>query len=240
MAAELQSPEFPFTGIPTSAATAIATNSTAVISPIEPDTTGAPPKRQRRPSVRLGEIGDQSAATLSYESHLPRAKQHWRSSKSVKARSITHLNGNDAVDVNGDVNLEFRHRKARRPTVKRVRSSWISKDGGVDGDGDDGDNGFRDDFDQSPINSTDMWQGNIRSRVSDDGLEIDNVPESGVRSWLIELGLSRYAPVFEVHEVDDEVLPLLTLEDLKDMGINAVGSRRKLYSAIQKLGKGFS
>jgi hypothetical protein len=29
------------------------------------------------------------------------------------------------------------------------------------------------------------------------------------------------------------------LEDLKDMGINAVGSRRKLYSAIQKLRKGF-
>jgi hypothetical protein len=54
------------------------------------------------------------------------------------------------------------------------------------------------------------------------------------------LGLGRYAPVFEVHEVDDEVLPMLTLEDLKDMGINAVGSRRKLYCAIQKLGKGFS
>jgi hypothetical protein len=40
--------------------------------------------------------------------------------------------------------------------------------------------------------------------------------------------------------VDDEVLPMLTLEDLKDMGINAVGSRRKMFCAIQKLGKGFS
>ncbi|KAG6495409.1 hypothetical protein ZIOFF_043217 [Zingiber officinale] len=38
----------------------------------------------------------------------------------------------------------------------------------------------------------------------------------GMRSWLKELGLSRYAPVFEIHEVDDEVLPLLTLDDLKD------------------------
>lgn len=57
----------------------------------------------------------------------------------------------------------------------------------------------------------------------------------GVKAWLDGLGLSRYAPVFEIHEVDDEVLPLLTLEDLKDMGIGAVGSRRKLYAAIQKL-----
>ncbi|KAB1217516.1 hypothetical protein CJ030_MR4G028397 [Morella rubra] len=64
--------------------------------------------------------------------------------------------------------------------------------------------------------------------------------EDGVRIWLNGLGLGRYAPVFEVHEVDDEVLPMLTLDDLKDMGINAVGSRRKMYCAIQKLGKGFS
>lgn len=63
---------------------------------------------------------------------------------------------------------------------------------------------------------------------------------SGVRDWLIGLGLGRYAPVFEIHEVDDEVLPMLTLEDLKDMGINAVGSRRKMYTAILKLRKGFS
>lgn len=64
--------------------------------------------------------------------------------------------------------------------------------------------------------------------------------EDGVRMWLNGLGLGHYAPVFEIHEVDDEVLPLLTLEDLKDMGINTVGSRRKMYCAIQKLGKGFS
>jgi hypothetical protein len=64
--------------------------------------------------------------------------------------------------------------------------------------------------------------------------------EDGVRIWLNSLGLGRYAPVFEIHEVDDEVLPKLTLEDLKDMGINAVGSRRKMFCAIQKLGKGFS
>ncbi|CAA0831772.1 Sterile alpha motif (SAM) domain-containing protein [Striga hermonthica] len=60
---------------------------------------------------------------------------------------------------------------------------------------------------------------------------------NGVRAWLTELGLQKYNPLFEIHEVDDEVLALLTLDDLKDMGISAVGSRRKMYSSIQKLVK---
>ncbi|KAF8389893.1 hypothetical protein HHK36_024411 [Tetracentron sinense] len=56
-----------------------------------------------------------------------------------------------------------------------------------------------------------------------------------VRRWLEELGLGKYACIFEIHEVDEEALPLLTFEDLKEMGINAVGIRRKMYSAIQHL-----
>ncbi|KNA21007.1 hypothetical protein SOVF_047230 [Spinacia oleracea] len=132
-----------------------------------------------------------------------------------------------------------------------------------------GEEGFRDfdpeidgpDQEQSPINSTDdvgahldMWHAHNRrsiraTRVSnsqqDLGMETNSRNrgiglEEGVRKWLVELGLGRYAPVFEIHEVDEEVLPYLTLEDLKDMGINAVGSRRKLYAAILKLRKGLS
>ncbi|CAI9113182.1 OLC1v1013747C1 [Oldenlandia corymbosa var. corymbosa] len=68
----------------------------------------------------------------------------------------------------------------------------------------------------------------------------DSVERNGVKIWLNQLGLGRYAPVFEVHEVDDEVLPMLTLEDLKDMGISAVGTRRKMFCSIQKLNRGFS
>ncbi|XP_057773854.1 uncharacterized protein LOC130993118 [Salvia miltiorrhiza] len=110
---------------------------------------------------------------------------------------------------------------------------------------------------QSPINSAenmglqfwDQQRRGSRARVSEiNGVHLNEVnsPEKnnegnlGVREWLIGLGLGRYAPVFEIHEVDDEVLPMLTLEDLKDMGINAVGSRRKMYSSILKLRKGFS
>ncbi|KAJ0105344.1 hypothetical protein Patl1_18958 [Pistacia atlantica] len=58
---------------------------------------------------------------------------------------------------------------------------------------------------------------------------------STVRGWLEELGFGKYAGVFEMHEVDEETLPLLTLEDLKEMGVFAVGPRRKLYNAIQQL-----
>lgn len=66
-----------------------------------------------------------------------------------------------------------------------------------------------------------------------------DVDNTGVRMWLNDLGLRKYAPLFDIHGVDDEVLPLLTLEDLKDMGINEVGVRRKLYSSIQKLERSF-
>eukprot|EP01018_Ginkgo_biloba_P017298 Gb_03120 [translate_table: standard] len=68
----------------------------------------------------------------------------------------------------------------------------------------------------------------------------NTVQDSVVRTWLNGLGLGRYAQLFEMHEVDNEVLPLLTLDDLRDMGINAVGSRRKMYNAIQKLQKSFT
>ncbi|CAI8619322.1 unnamed protein product [Vicia faba] len=113
---------------------------------------------------------------------------------------------------------------------------------------------------QSPIHSMenlgiDGHRRSFKSRDHNDGIDLSGPSENdvrnenggrirsgedGIRIWLNGLGLGRYAPVFEVHEVDDEVLPKLTLEDLKDMGINAVGSRRKLFCAIQKLGKGFS
>ncbi|OVA04888.1 Sterile alpha motif domain [Macleaya cordata] len=64
------------------------------------------------------------------------------------------------------------------------------------------------------------------------------VGNNTVSEWLEDLGFSKYVGLFKMHEVDEEVLPELTFEDLKDMGITAVGSRRKLYSAIQRLKEG--
>ncbi|KAG6472470.1 uncharacterized protein LOC122029170 [Zingiber officinale] len=126
--------------------------------------------------------------------------------------------------------------------ARRVRSNWVLKaDEGMEdadfktGGGEDAVNdGFTEGSDSPSRRRT---RGRVR--VSDsrgtgpvvkgeapsdmDGVEwIDpngfcsSEEDGGVRSWLKELGLSRYAPVFKIHEVDDEVLPLLTLDDLKD------------------------
>ncbi|CAM6129574.1 unnamed protein product [Calypogeia fissa] len=60
--------------------------------------------------------------------------------------------------------------------------------------------------------------------------------ESRVRDWLSSLGLDKYSDLFEENEVDNDVLHLLTFEDLKEMGVVAVGARRKMFAAIQALG----
>lgn len=62
-------------------------------------------------------------------------------------------------------------------------------------------------------------------------------PLLGVRQWLHNLGLGNYIKLFEAHEVEPEVLPLLTFEDLKEMGVFAVGPRRKMFYAIQQFRK---
>src|SRR6266581_187442 len=50
------------------------------------------------------------------------------------------------------------------------------------------------------------------------------------------LGLERYVPAFRDNEIDWEVLPKLTSEDLREIGVAAIGHRRKLLDAIAALG----
>src|ERR1700676_4905718 len=57
-----------------------------------------------------------------------------------------------------------------------------------------------------------------------------------VASWLQQLGLAQYEPAFRDNEVDGDVLPDLTADDLIAIGVTAVGHRRKLLSAIAALG----
>ena len=59
-----------------------------------------------------------------------------------------------------------------------------------------------------------------------------------VAAWLQRLGLGQYEPAFRDHAVDGEVLAGLTPEDLKDIGVAAVGHRRKLLDAIAALRAG--
>ena len=53
--------------------------------------------------------------------------------------------------------------------------------------------------------------------------------------WLRSLGLEKYEAAFRENEIDETVLPSLTAEDLKDLGVDIVGHRRKLLNAIALL-----
>jgi hypothetical protein len=50
------------------------------------------------------------------------------------------------------------------------------------------------------------------------------------------LGLERYLPAFRDNEIDWEVLPKLTSDDLREIGVAAIGHRRKLLEAIAAIG----
>src|SRR6516162_9109304 len=53
--------------------------------------------------------------------------------------------------------------------------------------------------------------------------------------WLRSLGLEQYEAAFRENAIDEKLLPRLTAEDLKDLGVNLVGHRRLLLDAITVL-----
>src|SRR6201993_5370294 len=61
------------------------------------------------------------------------------------------------------------------------------------------------------------------------------VPLMDVGGWLRRLGLDQYEAAFRENKIDDTVLPSLTAEDLKELGVGSVGHRRKLLDAIAVL-----
>ena len=56
-----------------------------------------------------------------------------------------------------------------------------------------------------------------------------------VAAWLRGLGLAQYASAFRDNDVDGEVLPELTADDLIGLGVTSIGHRRKLLAAIAAL-----
>jgi hypothetical protein len=54
-------------------------------------------------------------------------------------------------------------------------------------------------------------------------------------AWLRSLGLEEYEAVFRENKISEKVLPKLTVEDLKELGVNALGHRRILLDAIAAL-----
>src|SRR3954468_12306781 len=56
-----------------------------------------------------------------------------------------------------------------------------------------------------------------------------------VGGWLRELGLEQYEAAFRENAITAELLPTLTADDLKDLGITLIGHRRQLLNAIAAL-----
>src|SRR6202453_2287256 len=59
-------------------------------------------------------------------------------------------------------------------------------------------------------------------------------PMQQIADWLERLGLGQYVQAFAENEIDLSVLPHLTDQDLKDIGL-PLGHRRKLLAAITEL-----
>ncbi|KAB2595244.1 hypothetical protein D8674_030694 [Pyrus ussuriensis x Pyrus communis] len=118
------------------------------------------------------------------------------------------INSSKNLDVEGHANgRELLYHGSRRPIRTRISEGRDNHDG-IELSGPDKD--ARD------------WncRGTSGDRIGNEGR--GRCGEDGVRVWLNGLGLGRYAQVFEIHELDDEVLPMLTLEDLKDIGVSSL------------------
>ncbi|XP_051177055.1 uncharacterized protein [Lolium perenne] len=196
----------------------------------------APPysKRRRRPSVRLGDIGVQQPTATASDARRPRKPSH--------SRPPRRAHPDDILDPAA---AAAQRRGPPKLGQRRPRTAWVPAppSGYEDDEGHYYDDAYQSDSAAAARARVSEASVDESDGVADWGLPNGRLPGAatsygGVRAWLDGLGLARYAPVFEIHEVDDEVLPLLTLEDLKDMGIGAVGSRRKLFDAILKLRTG--
>jgi hypothetical protein len=51
-------------------------------------------------------------------------------------------------------------------------------------------------------------------------------------AWLRGPGLEQYEAASRANDIDPSVLPRLTAEDLKDLGVTLVGHRRRLLDAL--------
>src|ERR1700722_7194749 len=53
-----------------------------------------------------------------------------------------------------------------------------------------------------------------------------------ITNWLRGLGLEQFATAFLANDIDAEILPELTADDLIGLGVTSIGHRRKLLAAI--------
>jgi len=53
-----------------------------------------------------------------------------------------------------------------------------------------------------------------------------------INSWLEEIGMGEHYEKFERNKIDENALKLMTETDLKDIGIDALGDRKKMITEI--------
>ena len=53
-----------------------------------------------------------------------------------------------------------------------------------------------------------------------------------IADWLRGLGLEKYAPAFDENAINWDVLSELTTDDLKEIGVTALGDRRRLLARL--------
>jgi class 3 adenylate cyclase len=80
----------------------------------------------------------------------------------------------------------------------------------------------------------------LRRNLPEDSLNQRETERSGeavvdITAWLRRLGLEQYEQAFRENDIDAEVLPELTAEDLIGAGVISIGHRRKLLAAITAL-----
>ena len=56
-----------------------------------------------------------------------------------------------------------------------------------------------------------------------------------IADWLEKLGLGQYAQRFAENDINFAILPDLTDQDLKELGVASLGHRRQLLRAIAEL-----
>ncbi len=61
-------------------------------------------------------------------------------------------------------------------------------------------------------------------------------PDTRLEAWLEELGLSAYLDALADNDIDFDLLPDLTAEDLRDIGMSSVGHRRRFLKAAARIG----
>ena len=55
-----------------------------------------------------------------------------------------------------------------------------------------------------------------------------------ISDWLESIGLEKYEEAFLNNDITPDILPELTNADLKEMGINSLGARKRILKAIKE------